>query len=280
MKNLKIVYQAYGRTDAIEQVLLSTASLRSWYPAGFPFEIEIYTDQTDRLREFFGSENRVTLVPITGEQIQAWRGKIDFVHRVKLEILSSATKNWDGDLLYLDGDTYFTAHPEALLNQISDSVSVMHVRESTLGRPDNLMTKKVAKFVRGRRFKVGGEEFDIPPSTVMWNAGVMGMSRKNCKLLGNMIELTEVLYGEYRKHTMEQLAVCFYLQRTSEIRAAEPIIKHYWNLKEYFDQEIHRFIEKYPTLPAAVAGLPTLTWPRPETHIPKKGFQKFLELFR
>lgn len=277
LKPCKLVYQAYGRWDIIEQVLFSVVSLRRFFPDGLPFQIQIFSDQPEKLRVFFANEKNIQIVPIASEQIQRWRGAIDFVHRVKLEILKSASQEWHGDLVYLDGDTYFSASPLSLFEQISDRVSLMHIRESTLGEPADPLTKKIGKFVRGRKFQIQGKLTEIPPSVAMWNAGVIGISKKNCEHFDAMIAMTDVLYGEYQKHVMEQLAVSFYLQTNTEVRAADPTVQHYWQLKQEFDQAIHQFLSRNPSFQAAVAALPMFQWPQAPMAKKKKSF---FSLFR
>lgn len=277
LKSYSLVYQAYGRWDIIEQVLFSLVSLRRFYPDGFPFPVQIFSDQPEKLKVFFGAEKNVQIVPITPEQIQRWRGAIDFVHRVKLEILKVAAEKSSGDLIYLDGDTYFSSSPTPLFEQISDRVSLMHLRESTLGEPADPLTKKIGKFVRRRKFNVLGVETEIPSTTAMWNAGLIGISKKNCGLLDSMIAMTDILYSEYQKHVMEQLAVSFYLQQHTEVRAGDPVVQHYWQLKEEFDAAIKQFLSRNPSFTAACAALPSFAWPSAQPAKKKKGL---FSLFR
>lgn len=277
-RELKIVYQAYGKNDVIAQALFSTISLASLYPEGWPYQVEIYTDQADRIRGFFSTyrgQNPVIIVSIHPEQIKRWRGAIDFVHRVKLEILREASRNWAGDLVYMDGDTYFAEKPDDLFAQISPSTSVMHIREHSLAEPRDVLTKKIAKFVKKKKFSVGGEEIEIPPQTYMWNAGVIGMANENLRLLGGMIDLTDVLYSQYEKHVMEQLAVSYYLQTAGTVVAAEPVIKHYWNQKEDFDRAIRSFLLQHSDFQSALSYYTNFPWP-PKPMVKSKPWYRSL----
>lgn len=276
---LTVVYQAYGRLDIVQQALFSIVSLCRFFPNGIPFEIQIFSDQSALLRSFFGDTPNIRVVAIQSEQIQKWRGAIDFVHRVKLEILKTATHGSPNDLVYLDGDTIFKASPVDLFKTINDRVSLMHLRESTLGEPGDPLTKKIGKFVKGKSFLVGGKPIEIPPSTAMWNAGVIGVSKKNTLLFDSMIELTDRLYGQYQKHVMEQLAVSFFLQSVGEVCPSDSVVLHYWPQKEDYDRAIQEFLNSNSTLSACLTNIEQFKWPAENLPQKKKKSSRLFSFF-
>lgn len=261
---MKIVYQAYGRKDIIQQVLLSVSSLKMFYPQEIPFEIEIYTDQKASIESFFRSEKTVSIIEFTHDQLKEWRGEIQFVHRVKLEILKLASRNLKGPLIYLDGDTVFRSAPNELFSEISSRISLMHIRESSLKEGKDLLTRKIAKFVKGKTFKLSEGLLQIPSDTEMWNAGVIGVAPDNTKWFSNMIEMTDVLYSRYQKHVMEQLAVSYYLNRETQVLPSDDVIHHYWDQKPEFDQAIASYFSKHTDLVQATAHLSQFPWPAPK----------------
>lgn len=258
---MKIVYQAYGRADIVQQVLLSIVSLKSIAPQ-LPVTIEIYTDRKSDLEEFFGNEPNLKIIEFTPEQLTQWRGQIQFVHRVKLEILKLAAKSGDA-LVYLDGDTIFKLNPKDLFARISDGTSLMHIRESGLAEGRDLLTRKIAKFVKGKSFKTQTELLKIPPETEMWNAGVIGVSAANTKWFQAMIDMTDTLYAKYQKHVMEQLAVSYYLNRETSVIPAADVILHYWDQKPEFDSAIAKFLGAYPTFKQALVNFKNFPVPAP-----------------
>lgn len=278
MNQLTVVYQAYGRWDIIQQALFSIASLCRHFPNGLPFEVQVYSDQTAELRSFFADTPNIRLVPITQDQIQRWRGAIDFVHRVKLEILKQAVQGSPNALVYLDGDTVFKTSPVELFKQINDRTSLMHVRESTLGEPGDPLTKKIGKFVKKKSFEVNGQPVQIPMATAMWNAGVIGISKKNTALFDSMIAMTDSLYSQYQKHVMEQLAVSYYLQTAGAVLPSDQVILHYWPQKEEYDRAIKEFLEKNSTLSSCLTNFASFNWPS-DTPAPKKKKSLFQALF-
>lgn len=268
---MKLIYQAYGRADIVQQVLFSVISLRSFFPAGLPFKVEIYTDRKADLEDFFKKEPNIILTEFSDEQLQTWRGEIQFVHRVKLEILKAASLGNEGPLIYLDGDTYFKTNPTELFSKITDQVSLMHIRESSLREGRDLLTRKIAKFVKGKTFQLKEGALQIPPETEMWNAGVIGVSQKNTRWFSNMIEMTDVLYSRYQKHVMEQLAVSFYLNRETKVLPSDQVIHHYWDQKPEFDQAISDYISHQADFKQALVNLKQFPWPAPKP--PKPAIQ-------
>lgn len=269
---MKIVYQAYGREDIIQQVLFSVVSLKSRAETTANWSIEIYTDQAERLTEFFQGWDEVKIVPITSSEIKGWRGAIDFVHRVKLKVLEKATVGLNEPLVYLDGDTYFAKDPTALFQQISPSRSLMHIRETRLDQARDPLNKKIAKFVRKHSFTVEGAKIQIPQSSEMWNAGVIGIHPANFPLLGLMVDLTDQMYGQYQKHVMEQLAVSYMLQTKSVLVSSHLEVIHYWPSKEAFDSAIKTFMGSHKTAKEALAGIGQFPWPPPIQPKPKRSW--------
>lgn len=253
MEKIKVVYQAYGRKDIVQQVFFSIASLRAQLsPGQAPLLIHIFTDNKASILEFIGEEKNILVTEFSQVQLQTWRGDIQFVHRVKLEILKQAFVDWDGALVYLDGDTVFLGDPLPLFGKINAKTSLMHIYESSLGKPLDPLTKKVAKFVKGKSFKVSGQLTSVGPDTEMWNAGVIGVDYSNKDLFSSMLELTDQLYAAYPKHVMEQLAVSWALKNNTSLLPSDDLILHYWNQKPEYDQAISAFLLQNPSLRSAI----------------------------
>lgn len=248
---MTIVYQAYGATDILNQTIFSIASLLK--KAEHDIKVIIYTDRKMDLENFFQQDSRVLFEEITKEQINAWRGKINFVHRVKIEVLKDCGKKYPGDLIYLDGDTYFLDDPEEIFALISDEYSIMHTAEGSLEEGKDILARKIYWFA-----KKNGIGID----TVMWNAGVIGLSESNKKLFDPVLQMTDQIYKLYPKHIMEQLAFSYHLQKNTTIMPADGIVYHYWDQKPDYQKNINQFLEKNPTLKQALEAYDSFAWPK------------------
>ncbi len=270
---MNLVYQAYGRNDILRQTLFSLISLFHVLPktidpkAAQNLNVIVYTDQPHFFRDFFGAEwlasGRLTLVDISPEQIKKWRGAIDFVHRVKVEVLMAAAAKFQGALFYVDGDTYFFEDPTPLFATVNRERSLMHVAEYKFSDGHDPLAKKILKFIRRHSFKVAGENVQMTPEQFMYNAGAIGIAAENTKWLPLILELTDTMFLAYGKHVIEQLAFSYYLQTRSQIVTAEDLIGHYWNQKDQFQVAIDDFLARHSTYKEAKGGYPNgFQWPK------------------
>lgn len=234
------LYQAYGRKDVIDQVKVSAASLVKHLDIND--KIVIYTDQKAELEIFF-NDSKVHLVGFDQETLKKWRGEINFVHRVKLEIILDTLSRFSDDLFYLDGDTIFLKSPERLKNEVKSDRFVMHICEGKLKEERDPLAKKLHRFLKGKKYQLDGKEISIDGDIAVWNAGVIGLPKQFAStLIGDALDLTDQLYKQYAKHTMEQLAVSYVLQKTGIIMPADEEVLHYWYGKEEAQARIDQFL--------------------------------------
>jgi hypothetical protein len=252
MEKKVLVYQAYGSLDLLQQTKFSILSLLKHLPEKSELEVWIYTDQTKTFEDFFQNQKNIRCFELTPDQMMKWKGPLQFVHRLKIEMLIDAGKRFKGCLFYCDSDTYFLKSPTTLFSKVNDRISLMHVNEGHLDRNSDPLSKKILKFVKKHHFQIGNELVGIGPSTEMWNAGVIGIAEKNKYLLPLILELTDQTYALYQKHVMEQLAVSFYLQTKSSINAADDVVFHYWNQKPEYQQAINQFLSDKSDAQAAL----------------------------
>ncbi len=239
-----LLYQAYGKQDIINEAILSILSLVRLVPVlPHGFSIVVYTDNSSAFEKILGHSLPVLYVKINDRQVSEWRGKIDFVHRVKIEILRDFLSMHKGNLLYLDSDTWFLENPFSLFDLIGEGRLLMHTCEGRIDSGKNPIFKKVQRFISANIFEVAGEKLKIPPASYMWNAGVIGFNSGKIEILEKVLQLTDEMYARYPKHVMEQFAFSWYFQNGQSIVAAENTIYHYWDFKEY-RQHIAGFLEE------------------------------------
>ena len=227
-----LIYQAYGlpgiRLEAAYSILSAYAA-GGGTPGGI--RIVVYTDAPVEFEQVLGYLPEVEYRLIAPAQWQQWRGSIDFVHRVKIEVLRHAAAHYPGRLLYLDTDTVFERPPAEVLGWLAAGPRLMHLAEGTLSH-GSYLNRKIGRYLRRHGFAstCGGPA--IGPATPMFNAGVLGLQPTDGPLLAQVLCLTEELYRFYPKHVMEQLAFSAVLAAAGPVREAAPGIFHYWNLKE------------------------------------------------
>ena len=271
---MNLVYQAYGRADILRQTAFSIVSLFKVVASSSPLNVVVYTDNKKFFADFFGSNERLVIVEVTPDQIKKWRGAIDFVHRVKIEVLLDAAAKFTGSLFYVDGDTYFVTDPTKLFTSIGDEQSLMHVAEYKIADGRDPLAKKIRKFLADTVVEVSGEKVKVLPEHFMFNAGVLGLTEKNKNLLPLILELTDKMFVLYGKHVIEQLAFSYYLQTRTHVLTCDDVIGHYWNQKDDFQTSIDDFLAEFKTWDAAKGAYPqNFLWPTPDSAKPKRGWR-------
>lgn len=268
---MTLIYQAYGRPEIVRQAAFSILTFLRW---GTGERVLVYSDQAEFLGTFFEGFPSVEIVPVTEAQLRQWRGAIDFVHRVKIEVLLDACRRSKGSIVYLDGDTVFLKNPKDMLQLMSPGQQLMHVCESRLDQARDPLTKKIAHFCRKESFNLKRGIVSVPLATEMWNAGVIGLHESRLGLLEKILELTDAAYAKYQKHVIEQLAVSYFLQSTGRILPAEPWVLHYWAAKDIWQRRIDRFLEQNLKAATAVPALANFDFSLPAQVAKKAWWEK------
>lgn len=243
-----LLLQAYGDARFLRQArfCILTAQAHGLNAPGGA-RVMVYSDQP---AHFADLGPNVTAVQVTADALHRWRGEIDFVHRVKLEVVLHALASAGGRLLYVDGDTYFRVDPRTLFARIAPGRTLMRVSEGAFSNRANGIQRKMQAFVRRHAFPVrSGEMVRIPEHTEMWDAGVIGVHAADAPLIRRALELTDAMYPLYQKHVIEQVAVSYVLQTASTVGATGDDVYHYWR----YTAEFARILEDFF---AANAGRP------------------------
>lgn len=238
-----LVLQAYGSERILREARFCIATAQHYLLASnASYRILVYTDSP---ASFAGSGAGVVIEPLSAATLARWRGAIDFVHRVKLEMLLHALSACEGPILYVDSDTYFLADPAALFALLGDESAVLHELEARLEERSNNLTRKIHRFVTRRSFVLpDGDVVRIPPSTAMWNAGVVGVAPAHAPLLRRALALTDAMYALYPKHVMEQLAISYVLQTRLVLHEARHVVYHYWRHGHELDGVLREFFAR------------------------------------
>lgn len=228
-----IVFQCYGNEGVFHECAFALLSLARIYNGGLPAgtQVWIYTDNP----AWFGNTLHnhgidLHFCELDAARIARWRGSIDFVHRVKIEVLLDFTRSRNGNVLYADTDVVFLHPIEPMLHSIADGNIYMHVNEGIVSEKANpIMAKLDAHLRDSTPMKVNGRSlWDL----AMWNAGVLGFHTRHNALLEDVLTFTDAEYPQFSKHVVEQFAFSVFFRQAGTIKAAAPYMLHYWNLKE------------------------------------------------
>ena len=227
-----LLYMAHGDNTFKNEVLASVLSyllLKQNAPAAPRATVLIYTDQPDYFRQVLGDAPEVKYEEISAAEWQAWRGDINFVHRVKIVLLQHALANYGGQVLYLDSDTYFLRDEEPVFATLTRGQGVMHVREGVLSQSKVPLHQAVYAYLQAH---AAPEWAAVSSATAMYNAGVIGLSASHTALLSQVLHLTDTLYRMNPSHVVEQFAFSYCLAQAGPVLEAAPYVLHYWHMKD------------------------------------------------
>ena len=227
-----IVFLCYGNESILQECTYALLSLSRLYtPEELAnVEIWIYTDNPGWFQSFKECRLPLHYRAIEDKIIKQWRGKIDFVHRLKIEALKDLTKEKNGNILYADADIVFTHRIDKMFRDIQAGKLYMHVNEGIVSNKGNRTLKNLNGYLQKNSFfKVNEKPIH---DLAMWNAGVLGFNTKYQHLLDDVLTFTDTEYPKFPKHVVEQFAFSVYFQQAGQVKAAAPNIMHYWNLKE------------------------------------------------
>jgi hypothetical protein len=244
MKNI-LLYQAYGTIDHVNECRYSLLKYLQLYNLIPPANIGIYiyTDQPAWFEEFSTFFSSFEIHEISTNMINQWKGEINFVHRVKVEILIDFFKYFSGNILYLDTDTYLQQPVDPLFGSIGEGTFIMHEYEGVINQKVNPQFRKWENFLAITPIHYNNKHLEFSSQLEVWNAGVIGLNSNHKEVLEDVLSLTDNLYRKFPKHIAEQFAFSYCFRKEGEVRSSMDSIFHYWDMKE-FRNILNKFFEK------------------------------------
>lgn len=232
--NHYLIYQAYGKAEIFHEAIYSIHSLLK-RPSSLNFQIIVVTDNSKFFKQYLN--NNIIYHEVTNDQIKQWRGSIDFVHRVKIEVLQMLSKQYSGSFLYVDTDIYFLNEIASLFDLIDEGKTIMCFKENAINKGKNVLYRRLNHFIQSKK-----NDSVITSDTIMYNAGVLGFNSNFFPLLDSVKSLTDQVYLKHPTFIIEQLAFSYYLQQHGNVIETEgKWVFHYWNFKEFRQVLAHLF---------------------------------------
>jgi len=244
-----LAYLAYELESTKYQAILSIYTLLHQVgPHKSDFQFVIYTDSNTSVFTKHLAGLPVHYEVLTKAQVKQFRGPYDYVFRIKPHIIQHCFAKYKSNLLYLDTDTFFRLPPLPMLETIKPGHSIMNAEEYNFVEAgmETMHWFNLRQVLKQSTYVVRGKETQIPLSTFMWNAGIMGISYGDAKLVDDIIELNDAMYAKAQTFIVEQFAASYVLQTFTEMRSTENYIEHYWlkSIKNTFNVKIPNFLKE------------------------------------
>jgi hypothetical protein len=257
MKPFLLSIQSFGRANEYRRAALTVLSLFAVVSNPEEWEVAVFTDQPDWFSDIF-SDLPVNYILLSPEKIREMRGKIDFLHRMKIALIEEGFSRFpEQKIFYADSDTFFTADPTPLMNRVDPNTASMHLREYSF---DTLRDMKLPagktfqafyKLITNQQFVLSdGTPFTVRPEMFSWNAGVMIFHPEHRSVIPDVYCLTDQFYPPTENHASEQYAFSVLLQTRFQLIPCESVNYHYWYrikkqivdhlTEQYFDERFHR----------------------------------------
>lgn len=226
-----LVTQSFGRENEYRRAVLTILSF--FAQTDTPQKVILFTDNQSWFSTYL-LNLPVQYVHLSPEKIIQMRGKIDFLHRMKIVEIDEAFQIAQGNLLYADSDTFFTADPSAFMATLSPKKSYMHLKEYTFESlrgwvlPAGKTFVDFLNLIENEKFKLSNGEVRFDTNMCSWNAGVMMLHWEHRHLLKDVFLLTDQFFPKSQNHASEQYAFSLVLQNNTDLRACEEVIYHYW----------------------------------------------------
>lgn len=248
--NTAIVYLAYGLSSTKYQVIISIFTLYHHIRAtNNDILFVIYTDSEREILDKYLVGLPVKLEILSKEQVKSFRGEHDYVFRLKPSVIRDYFLKYKRNILYMDTDTFFLRNPTKMINSISMGQTIMNAEEYDLidgGDVETLHWFNLRQGLKQHKYVINGDVTSIPLTTMMWNAGVIGISYEDSPLVNVVINLIDQMYSKCKVFNVEQFATSYILQMNTHLRSSEDYIDHYWfkSVKNSFNQRIPKFLEE------------------------------------
>lgn len=228
------LYISFGSQLIHRQNLHSILSLIYHESCPTDYKIFIFTDNKSFYRHYIKKTNIIYL-DLTQRIINEFRGKYDYLFRIKIMSILHVLEISKGKLLYLDGDTFFKKSPLPIFNSISKNNTFMYQKEGKLGNELIKNWQCIREFIPNYQFEdLNKNIFQIKSSDFMWNAGIIAISFEDKELVSEVLNATDQycsFVGENKYH-QDQLMFSYFFQNRSNLQESKEYIHHYCYFNE------------------------------------------------
>jgi hypothetical protein len=225
------------------------------------FRIAVYTDRPDQLP----AHDLVQAVRVSPGDLAALRGPLDYVHRIKLDILRRAVDTLGAPLIYVDSDTRWLELPDEPFAALSGSAVVPPAPGEERSGPGarapsppcylykiegaisptffpqyfHLLQRKQAQLTAWR--------LPAEPPWTMWNSGTVGIPRQSAGFFDDVLRVNDELLPHVGfRNCVEQLALSLVAASRFEIRPFDACLEHWWSYGSELPILLRRFYDPLP----------------------------------
>jgi hypothetical protein len=235
-EQLTVAYLAFGPRRVVDITAFSALTfLHAARSLPVQSRVVIYTDRPEAFTRLGVDVSLITL-----SEIEAVT-EPSYPFRIKIGVIQDAATRHPGNLMFVDGDTYFTKPPHDELAALSAGVPVMHAH-------DTLMADARPEVVDLKLLEDQAESSTLLPSIDswpewIWNSGVVGLSESHKHLIPEVLATSDEIRARTGSRISEQMAFTLVLSNHMQLVDAGSVF-HYWSSKEQIFYEIIHFLRQ------------------------------------
>ncbi len=238
-----LLYCALENEDIVKETILSIHTLFSFNSMIKP-KVIICTDQKDKFDSFYESNNcwyydKLIFEQIDKYELTQWKGKYNYIYRVKIKALIYIFQKYDGNILFVDSDVCILHDIQCIYDHISNNGVCLCSTEYITFDESIYLGKQYfyfKNFVRGNNLvlKNANHHYEIPLSFMHFNSGALGINSQLKSLLNDVLDLCDFICRYKLKfHNAEELAFSYVFQKHGNVRCCDEEIIHYCLAKEF-----------------------------------------------
>jgi hypothetical protein len=199
----------------------------------------VYTDRP----QFYKCNSSFVETRLMDEnKLKDWKGKHNFLWRVKIKAMLDSAQTDAGHIVYLDSDTVAFSDLSPMITEMEKGASFMHLKESLLS--EDKASHKSLMWEQTKNKKFGG--MLVHEKSAMWNAGVVAINEKDkVRLLNQALSSTDEMCDQnVTQWLIEQFSLSQSLASTNNLKPADQYFAHYWGNKEEWIHKIDVFFSE------------------------------------
>src|SRR5579864_9352693 len=156
------------------------------------YRIAVYTDRPDQVP----AHDLVQPVEVSPADLAAFRGPLDYVHRIKLGILQRALGEHGAPLIYVDGDTRWLHVPDEPFAALSeDAPDPGSISPCYLYRVEGTITTsffpQYFHLLQRKRQQLAAWRLSPDPPWTMWNSGTVGIPKQSAGFIDDVLRVND-----------------------------------------------------------------------------------------
>lgn len=235
MMKFVVAIQSFGKESEYKRAALTVLSLFAYRPIDNSVQVLIFTDAPEWFQRVL-VDLPIHYIRLSSEKIKSMRGDIDFLHRMKIALIEETFQLYPKHkVVYADSDTFFTANPDEILEQIAPDCSAMHLWEyqfdamKDMALPAGKTFQAFYQLIQQQDFVLAnGTQLHVLTQMSSWNAGVMFFHPEHKRWIPDVYALTDQFYPPTENHASEQYAFSVVLQQQTRLIPCAAINYHYW----------------------------------------------------